>query len=612
MAEAEREAAWRDVARKLAHEFRNILTPAAALAAHAASARAEEVPEGERAAGAREPRRRCWPRWTSWRGWRTSSRSTRACPSPASSGSTSRRWPARRRRARCARVWRVACAAAARRAGAGRPPCCWRGPRTTWCSTRARPARPAAIVEVAARREQGRARGSRCSTAAAACSAAVAGRVFEPYVSTKQPRQRPGALAGAGHRAAARRVGHAGGPRRRRRVRTAGAAAGRGGGDRRDERGGAVAGPGGGRRSAPIRGALRGALEDAGHEVTEAGDGAARRSSARRAAPPDVVLLDINMPGPRRARRPARASASTAPGHRASSWSPARPRWPTRCSAGQRGAYDFVEKPVGPRRTCSASCAEAGRVARLRRAPRAAAPPGPARRRRRPSAWWGSSPALQALLEQVRRVAPSQGRVLITGENGAGKELVARAIHALSKRADGPVRQAQLRGDPAGPARERAVRLRARRVHRRGAEQEGPARAGRRRHAVPRRDRRPVARGAGQAAARHRDRARSSASAARAPRRVDVRIVAATNKDLAAARRGRATSAQDLYYRLNVLPLHVPPLRERRGDIAAAGRALPRRVLPRRGAAAQAPAPTRRAPCSRTTTGPATCASCAT
>ena len=168
--------------------------------------------------------------------------------------------------------------------------------------------------------------------------------------------------------------------------------------------------------------------------------------------------------------------------------------------------------------------------------------------------------------KQIAHAADSAVPVLITGESGTGKELVARAIHENSRRGGPAVRGRQLRRDRRDAAGVGAVRPRARRVHGRRGRHEGPVRAGARRHDLPRRDRRDVAGAAGQAAARPRRRARSVRSAATGPVRVDVRVIAATNRDLeqaVAEQRFRT----DLYYRLNVIVIRVPPLRERRDDI---------------------------------------------
>ena len=74
----------------------------------------------------------------------------------------------------------------------------------------------------------------------------------------------------------------------------------------------------------------------------------------------------------------------------------------------------------------------------------------------------GESPAIHALRADIAQAAPSNGRVLIFGENGTGKELVARNIHHQSLRAQRPVRGGELRGHPRGADRERAVRPHAR------------------------------------------------------------------------------------------------------------------------------------------------------
>ena len=177
-----------------------------------------------------------------------------------------------------------------------------------------------------------------------------------------------------------------------------------------------------------------------------------------------------------------------------------------------------------------------------------------------------SSTAMQEVFRAIGRLAQSKVTVLITGESGTGKELVARALHGHGVRAGG-LRRAERRGDSARPAGGRAVRPRTRRLHRRQHAAPRSLRGSARRHAVPGRDRRHADRAADPPVARAGRRQLYRVGGAQ-PVRVDVRIVAATHQPLE-QRVEQGLFREDLFHRLNVIRLRLPPLRERTEDIPA-------------------------------------------
>jgi two-component system response regulator HydG len=177
----------------------------------------------------------------------------------------------------------------------------------------------------------------------------------------------------------------------------------------------------------------------------------------------------------------------------------------------------------------------------------------------------GRSPPMRDLLTRLVRVAPTDVTILITGESGTGKELIARAIHANSKRADRPfvpvncaaisetLLESELFGHVKG-AFTGAVKLR------QGLFEEAsggtfffdeiaettPAFQAKLLRVIQEHEIRRVG---------------DNASI-----KVDVRVIAATNQDLKTAINDKRFR-EDLYYRLNVVPLHAPPLRERKEDL---------------------------------------------
>jgi len=233
----------------------------------------------------------------------------------------------------------------------------------------------------------------------------------------------------------------------------------------------------------------------------------------------------------------------------------------TAVEATQRGAFDFLEKPLDTDRlllTVRNALAHAelvGENARLRQA---------AEDR---YAMVGDSPALQLVRELIDKVGPTAARVLITGENGTGKELVARAIHAVSPRRDRPLIEVNCAAIPSELIESELF------GHMKGSFTGAFAdRAGKFEQA--------------DGGTLFLDEVGDMSLSAQAkllrvlqegvvtriggakPIQVDVRVLAATNKDLE-IEIAESRFREDLLYRLNVVPIDVPPLRERLEDVPA-------------------------------------------
>ena len=174
------------------------------------------------------------------------------------------------------------------------------------------------------------------------------------------------------------------------------------------------------------------------------------------------------------------------------------------------GAFDFVEKPLSLDKTMLVvrNALRQRQLEAENRALRATAD--------RRLVMVGESHAMRELREQIAMAAPTNGRVLIYGENGTGKELVARSVHALSRRRSGPFVEVNCAAIPEELIESELFGHVQGRLHRRGRRSARPLRGRRRRHDLPRRDRRHEPEDAGQGAAR-RCRSRSSIRSAARP-----------------------------------------------------------------------------------------------
>jgi two-component system, NtrC family, nitrogen regulation response regulator NtrX len=315
---------------------------------------------------------------------------------------------------------------------------------------------------------------------------------------------------------------------------------------------------------ASIRRSLAGILSDEGYRTAEAPDGDAALAEMRGDAMPDAVLLDIAMPG--------RDGVAVLEELQRS--------WPsvpvvmmsghgtieTAVRATQLGAFDFLEKPLSIEKLLLTlrHALERSRLERENQRLRAEAV--------RAHEILGESAVIQKLKEQIRIAAPTNGWVLITGENGTGKELVARQVHVQSRRSEQPFVEVNCAAIPEELIESELF------GHEKGAFTGA---------IVQKRGKFELADRGTIFLDEIADMSlRTQAKILRILQEhkfervggtetieVDVRVIAATNKSLEKAIQD-GSFREDLYYRLNVIPFHVPPLRERREDIPELVRAF--------------------------------------
>ncbi len=307
-----------------------------------------------------------------------------------------------------------------------------------------------------------------------------------------------------------------------------------------------------------IRMLIEGILEDEGYTVRQAGDSDAALTAFRMRRP-SLVILDIWLQGSRLDGLGILKALLSEEPHVPVVMISGHGTIETAVSAIQFGAYDFIEKPFKSDRLLLIirRALEAARLARENAELRL--------RAGFESNLTGHSPAITALRAAVERVAPTGSRVLISGPAGSGKEVAARMVHSRSRRADGPF--VALNCATLNPTRFEEELF--------GVEAGSDPLATPRRAGVLERahggtllldevsDMPLETQGKIVRALQDQTFERLGGSSRV---KVDVRVLATTNRDLH-AEISNARFREDLYYRLAVVPIRMPSLKERREDV---------------------------------------------
>jgi two-component system nitrogen regulation response regulator NtrX len=305
-----------------------------------------------------------------------------------------------------------------------------------------------------------------------------------------------------------------------------------------------------------IRRSIKEILEFEEHKVEEAEDGQMGMNMALKGNY-DVILTDIKMPkmdGMELLQKLGEANVQSTvlimSGHGTIE---------TAVEAVKKGAYDYLAKPIDLNRllVCVRNGLEKGELVTETKTLK--------KKITKTIDMIGDSPAIKAVKEMIEKVAPTDARVLITGPNGSGKELVAKWIHEKSNRASGPLIEVNCAAIPSELIESELF------GHEKGSFTSAVAQ---------RKGKFELAEGGTIFLDEIGDMSLSAqAKVLRALQenkitrvggdkeiKVNVRVIAATNKDLDKEIE-KETFRQDLFHRLSVIPIHVPSLDERKEDI---------------------------------------------